>query len=237
MHHRRLAVVVVALLSWAQAAQADPVTFYFEGVVEFAQGPRIGELLAPGVTGADLIGTQISGWYTFDSEAVDTLPEFFQAGYRSSGAPFGYVMQFAHRTFTFDSVSIGVLVDFDNMQVMPGIKDDTYTVAQAGPHPTDPALELRAFLDLLAFGTATEGPTTSLLDTSLPLVPPDLAGFSVRRVFMNVLENGNVVAGLGGSLTTLKLVPEPATALLLAPATLLLLARCRRRRAPPVPPR
>ncbi len=235
MHHR-IVVGLVAAALWAPLAQAEPVTFHFTGVVEFAQGPSIGELLAPGVTGADLIGTQISGWYTFDSAAPDTQGASFLGIYVSSGAPYEYVMQFAHRTFMLNGVQIGVIVDFDNMQVTPGLKDDIYTAQRTGPHPTDPTLQLRAYLDLIASGTATDGPTTSLLNDSLPLVPPDLSGFTTRRVFMNVLDSsGSVVGGLGGTLTSLY-VPEPATTLLLVPAAVALLARYRRRHRAPGPP-
>ncbi len=224
--HLRLAILF-ALASVAFAAEATPaaITFHFTGVVEFVQGELSDELLAPGFTAADLIGTSFHGSYTFDSTASDANSHPALGQYHSVGSPYGMEFHFIHRSFFFDEVHIGVIQDFDIVQVTPGLLDDIYAAqSEEDPHPTDPLLSYRGRLDLIESGTGLVGPDTALIGDGLPVTPPDIQTFDdFQRVFVNVLrledDNGQLVsrvrAGIGGTLQALQL-PEPTVTALLA---------------------
>lgn len=231
-----LLLVSVSSLWSAPTSEAAAVTFHFEGIVDIAQGELLEELLAPGVTAADLVGTSFHGSYTFDPDAPDTNGSPQLGAYSSVGAPFGMDFHFDHRSFFFESLGMVVVDDLDFLDGTPGLLDDFYAVQSIpSPHPTDPILALRGRLDIGATGTDTVGPS-ALTSAALPLVPPDLTLFNDGRVFINVIrdevENGQPVsrvrAGLGGTLRVLRL-PEPSTLLLLG-AGMLVVGACRRKR-------
>lgn len=216
-------LATLCALSFAASASAGAITFHFVGTVDIAQGPLLDELLAPGVTAADLLGTTFHGSYTFDPDAPDTNGSSQIGSYASSGPPFGMEFHYDHRSFFFDEINIGITNDVDlPASVTPGLLDDIYAVQSVpNPHPSDPDLSIRGRLDLLATGTSTVGPGAITTD-ALPLVPPDIAAFDQARVFVNVLreeeEDGEMVsrvrAGLGGTLRILR-VPEPSSLLLM----------------------
>jgi PEP-CTERM motif len=144
--------------------------------------------------------------------------------YSHLGAPYGMDFHFAHRSFSFEGMTMGVVNDFDIAGLTPGLLDDIYAVQSLeDPIPSEPLLATRGRLDMFSSGTALIGPTTAISSDAIPLTPPDITTFDDRRVFVNVTSieevNGETVslvrASLGGTLTVLR-VPEPTTLALTA---------------------
>jgi hypothetical protein len=222
--NRLTAVLALSLVGFAVEATSAPITFHFVGEVDTVQGEPgvVDELLGPGVTAGDLLGTLFHGSYTFESTAPDLNGSAALGQYQHFGSPYGMEFHFVHRSFSFSGITIGIQQDFQNPDLGPEL-DDVYAVQSVtNPHPTDPLLSFRGRLDLISHGTVLVGPDTALLGDDLPLTPPDINTFEMQRVFVNVLrieqENGNTVsrvrAGLGIKLLSLT-VPEPGLATLL----------------------
>jgi hypothetical protein len=78
-------------------------------------------------------------------------------------------LHFAHRSFSFDGITMGVVNDFDIAGLSPGLLDDIYAVQSIeNPIPSDPLLAIRGRLDVFSSGTALIGPGLAIRNRRSP---------------------------------------------------------------------
>jgi hypothetical protein len=194
---RIFAIACILSLIASVAAHAAPIAFNFTGTV--TDDPF----------GLSSFGAPISGSFTFDSAATDSIPDPSTGSFASSDPLFGFTVNVDGTLYSV----IGSLV--------VNTANDIGGVDQYGAIALDGPLTLELFLQ--------DATGTALSTDALPLVPPAFAGFTVAqfRLF------GDDVEFLG-DLTTLvctagcSSVPEPGALLLLLTAALA--ARFLRRR-------
>lgn len=207
--------ILVSALSSVPAAAA-PVTFQFSGHLEEIAA------LDPSSPFPDpvVFGTPFTGSYTFDGLATDGVPADPNTGsYASAGPPYAFNLSLAGLGFAFGAVDIGIANDY------PGPLDQylvTYAENPSGANITGVLLEI----------TLQDFSGTAFSSDALPLVPPTLTDFVVRRFFFTDTIDGNQVevAGVIDALAVAA-VPEPSSLplALVAMLTLATLARPRRR--------
>jgi len=203
------AVVLLALSIISPSARAGFVTFAFEGEITSVRDDN-------GLLGAAVeVGTPFSGVYTFDSATPDTDPN-----------PRGGVYENAITDFSGLVGGIPFEGPGDSVNTIE-IRDDW------GDPPRD---QYVVFIETTLVGHELETllglydiTGLPLVGTNLSSVPPDPALFeySVFRVFDSSEQLG---ISLRGDVTSLALVPEPATVIMLGLGTWLV---SRRRRAHP----
>src|SRR4029077_18098099 len=144
----------VALACWiilvAGAAHALPITFSFTGKV--TDDPF----------GLSASGAPISGSYTFDSAAMDSIAGPATGSFASVGAGFGF-------TANVDGTNYSVLgtLTVNTANNIAGGVDQYGAIAQ------DSSLDLELFLQ--------DATGAALASDALPLLPPALASFSFRE--------------------------------------------------------
>ena len=184
------------------SAHATPITFLFSGTL--SQVP-VDEVFGDINAGEDLRGS-----YTFDSSAMDLVPDS-AVGSFTSATPFGMQVTIGSHNFVAQgSLNIGVL----NASV------DQYTVL-AQSSPGNISLEL--------FFQDNTGAVFS--NDHLPITPPELASFAAKDFHLDaVLADQEVQAD--GQINSLFAAPEPDPATLVLGGSLVLLgiARWKRRR-------
>jgi hypothetical protein len=184
------------------SAHATPITFQFSGTLS--------QVPVDEVFGDINAGDEIQGSYTFDSSAMDLVPDS-KVGSFTATAPFGMQVTIGSHNFAAQgSLNIGVL----NASV------DQYTVL-AQSSAGDISLEL--------FLQDNTGAVFS--NDQLPITPPELASFAERDFHLDaVFEDQEVQAD--GQINSLVAAPEPDPATLVLGGSLVLLgiARWKRRR-------
>jgi hypothetical protein len=191
---------LVLLFGFVSAsALATPVTFSFTGSV--TDDPF----------GLSSFGAPISGNYTFDSAAVDTIGGGTSASYPSTGAGFDFNTTVDGTPYSVSgTVTVNILNAFED---------------QYGVIADDGALNLQIFF------SDTSG--TAFSSVALPLLPPPTGDFAFRQFrlfgtdveFLGTVDTLVCTAGCDGGGGT---VPEPGTLLLLLGAGLAGFARRRR---------
>ncbi len=175
------AVLGIAGFLVASAAQALPLSFGFTGSV--TDDPF----------GLSTFGAPISGNFTFDSTAIDSIAGASTGSFESTGPAFGF-------RATVDGTLYTVL---DTLTVNTA---NNIGVDQYGVIASDGALTLELF-----FEDATR---SALSSDALPLSPPAIAGFAFRqfRLFGNDVEflgSVNSLVCLAGC--SASSVPEPGS--------------------------
>jgi hypothetical protein len=234
-----VAFLSLAVTFFAADIEAAAITFHFEGLVDQIEGPLVGELLgaslpatAPGVLPSDLLGTSFHGSFTFHPDALDRSANPNAGSY--VGAGFGSILlHLAHQSFPPPFFVSGLeIAVFDNYPALglgvPGLPGfgfaDLYVAVS---HPlvfTSDPLVLQYGVLLSSHSLASGGPETALVGDALPLSPPDIHTFDMRRAFANVLRHEEIGGGqfawvvrgtIGGTLASLT-VPEPGLTALFA---------------------
>lgn len=202
-----LILAVLMITTFATVLNAEIITFAFSGTVTEVEDPC--EILDPSI----IVGSAFNGSYTFNSDAIDRNPDPRWGRYGGSQAvPDVFSMSVVVGNKVFEpirsaSISVDDEVTYDSYGVHVGIDPEAFDYA---------AVEL--FL----------GGEADFLDSdSLPITPPlleetfssvlGISYMSVLNPFSNVL--------VGGTLSSLTLVPEPTTILVLALGGLLLRKR------------
>jgi len=207
---RAVCAAILGLVSlWAADARATPVTFAFSGEITFVASldPSNPFPIEPA------FGTPFSGTFTFDSNAVDDIPGDPTTGsYISAGAPFGLTLSLGGLDLTYGAVNIGVTDGYSSY----GPGGDQYLFGFSGG-------------DTLVSARFTDFGGTLFSNDSLPLTAFPLNGLFTEFLFSDIINDSQVE--LGGSITSLTTVPEPAT-LLVVGAGLCGLIRRRQSRAP-----
>jgi hypothetical protein len=192
-------------LTLVYSAQASPITFTFDGVVD--NDPF-------GVFGSD---ATFSGGYTFESSIPQVLNTANSGAYADTGSSVSMTGSFTGTTvdpsvvgpYVADTLNITVNNDF------PGPLDE-YLVT--GRSSIDSALSIEITLD--------DASGTAFSNTSLPLLPPNLAAFTSLRfaLFDGTIDNPIEAEGHLISLRctagcdATRNVPEPTSLALLASA-------------------
>ena len=172
-------------------AHAGPITFNFMGTV--SQVPI--DDLGTGIQSGD----SITGSFTFDSNAIDGIPDSTSASYTSTGAAYGLSADIGAGPVMFlisGSLNIGILNTFI----------DQYTVSASSSLLT---------VDLLF----EDDSATVFSSDGLPLSPPPLAGFGQRQFHLDQTDLAGDETQVDGTITFLtcdacgaQAAPEPSTA-------------------------
>jgi hypothetical protein len=203
-------------------AEAAPVTFAFTGAVTQTMfdpnDPSGGEITS---------GTAFTGNYTFESTAPDGIADGSSGSYASSGAPYGFAVNFGpgHDIATSDALTVALFHNAGG--------SDGYTVLACFDGFTCPSITLELFLlDLDGL---------SFLGDALPLDTFAFDAFEVATFALRGIIDGNQVEILGqldslacadGCVSTQpQPVPEPGTLMLLTPALAWIAGLRRRGRA------
>jgi hypothetical protein len=212
-----VAIVSVMFLGGVrQEAVADPITFYFTGNVIAVDLPLAGTFNTAQI---------LTGSYTFDPSTMADLNladpdhgiyepltalEFTIGGYTGTlGGP------------VLGANSIRV----SNDDLLGPIFGDVYFVNKR--FPSGPSVAGMA-PDQFVVGLVDSG--ASIFDSdALPLTPPDLSSFDIRRWQLEFLDAAGGKLRVAGQITSLEAVPEPGTLFLLG-SGLLGLARYGRKK-------
>lgn len=208
-----LLLSLAAALGFAATAAADPITVSFTGYATVIEDP---DALLDGSVG---VATPYSGSFSYDPDLlVDSNLDPDMSSYDIDPLSFSFSLEIGSYTITFDpGASVGVLfVDND----LPIILEDQHGFS-------------------VSFPTGFESLPTPLTDSSFSLNLSDTTGTAVGSDALvgvpyvdSAWTSGNIQLGAsvepeGGSTLsvyiegTLSFVPEPASALLLAPLALL----------------
>jgi hypothetical protein len=182
-HITAVAFACVAFVLFAGEALAAPITFSFAGSV--TDDPF----------GLSSFGAPITGAYTFDSTATDTIPSPSTGSFPSVGPAFGFTTNVDGTAY---SLSSNLTVNTAN----------NIGVDQYGAIATSAVLTLEVFLQ--------DSTQTALSSDALPLLPPTLAAFDFRQFrlfsddaeFLGTIDSLTCTAGCGTAGGGR--VPEPA---------------------------
>jgi len=155
--------LIVALFSSTGELKAGPITFDFTGTIT-----SVPNNLPPSLASIR-VGTSFSGSYTFDSGAPDLTPGEPQLGIYGFSSPFQYTLNIGGKTFTSRLFII---------EVHNNAPFDQYSVGSLDVQ--DIAPEEFHFISIQIY---LNPPTPTAFSTkALPLIPPNLADFSLRRI-------------------------------------------------------
>lgn len=193
---RHLSVLLLLIMLLATHVRGDMVTFAFTGVTTvFTDGDGVGWSIPN--------GTALSGTFTFDSSVPDSSPDDPEYGrYYNTITDLSLQLNgYAALHTTGISNHIYVLNDPIN---------DQYILL-------DRELEYRGYPTNFSFLFADEQ-SSVFDDIALPVSPPPVNEFEYTGF---ILRGDDDQFGVNGVVTSLTLVPEPSTLLLLVGATLL----------------
>jgi hypothetical protein len=202
---------LVLLLSFTPI-KAEIITIGLTGLVDNVNDPC--NLLGGGVTE----GAQITGFYIYDSTTPDTNPLPIYGTYSHSSAPYGISLTIVSVIFQTDPLkvkfSVGVANDNQGNDSYSIISYNNLTLANG------------VTVDNLSWDLV-DNLGTAISTTDLPITPPDLSKWPFNDLY--------IFGGIGGTppcfdepfqinghVTSVYLVPEPATLILLVTGGLLL---------------
>lgn len=199
---RTLVLSVLALTLLASAARSTPITFRAAGVVTSSDARLLGAPIE--------VGTALSWVYTFDSEAADIRSQPDLGDYLAN--PTSNLLRIGRELIDFGTGSlyfIAVWLDDVTLEGFP--HSASYRV---GTQVFEPAVHVATGTTFYMDGNVELFDTTqqAFLDDSLPLIPPWLGRFDVRRIVLDFWDDEGF-SSLEASLTSLRLVPEPPTGL------------------------
>jgi hypothetical protein len=188
--------LLIALMGCAGVARAVPLTFQYLG--------SITQVPIDDLYGDIPDGSPVQFSYTFDSAALDQIPDGSSASYVSSGMPFMMTLTLPGHIFSADSVQIGV---FNSLV-------DQYTVYATGAGGN---LTIELFLQ--------DNSGTLFANDNLPLTAPSLAAFTIKDFHFREVDADGRETQFDGQLSGIAEVPEPCTWVVLLSGIGVLIAR------------
>jgi hypothetical protein len=165
------------------------------------------------------VGDTITGGYMYDSDTLDSNPLETVGDYWHDSGPYGIVLNGVGFTFQSDPADMWFVLEVGDNHAYS--TDDHYLIRSYN----NLALSNGVLVDLI--GWELQDPTgTALSSDALPLGPPVLSDWQYQTLMINLGFKGGAI--LRAQVTSVWLIPEPATVLLLGCGSVLLL---RKRRA------
>jgi hypothetical protein len=212
----RAAVLVAILAGMPVLAQAELVTFAFEGTLSQIDAP-LNSTWSP--------GQAFSGTYTFDSNTPNASApgegDYLRAP-RDFHLTIGAAEMTAPPPFVWNQSNSGLgTILIQNAEV------DSYGVFIG--QGSGPAIPISGYSLLNFILDLTDSTGSALLSNELTTVPPALSGFQKRTAtfnFYHPVEGHSIFASASGQVTGLTVVPLPAAAVLFGSGLLSLAGYC-----------
>ena len=229
MKKRTLTILIamVMYLVFGGIARAEIVTVEVTGVVDTVE--TLGDFA---LDGSVSIGTSMTGFCTYDSETPDLHENEGFGEYALISTSMGI----GNYIFTHDSISETALFEVVNFAVIYSAKSGSAsfngTVFDDGtPKTYDDIIWHYNSFALLGLATSSHD---YIVDDSLPDSSsfPPLSSFDIYKLFgIHFIEvsSGDGDFGISGEITSINVIPEPATVLFLALGSVLLLRRRKKR--------
>ena len=158
----------------------------------------------------------ITGSYTYNSDTPDTNPYILQGFYEYFSPPYGITLYGGGFVFQTDPENVEFLVEIGNNHYG---SDDSYFLSSYNNVPLHNGIYVNGISWQL-----TDYSGTALSSVALPTTPPVLEDWTHHSLNFNFLHitggipdgHGSPSFGIGAEVTSVALVPEPATVLLLA---------------------
>jgi hypothetical protein len=169
------------------------------------------------------VGQEISGWYSYDTSTPDSNPLARVGDYYHHSKPYGIELHIGDFVFQTDPADVEFLLAVgDNFMYSSW---DNYGVGSYNNLPFSDEV----YVTLIGWGL--QDPSgTALSSALLPATPPDVTQWSAMN-WLRIELGGNPdqsSAMIGGRVTSVSIVPEPATVLLLVMGGIALIRKKRR---------
>ena len=194
MHFRYVIGLVALLVFSARPAAAQDVTFSFTGTVTEAVNSPFGDITP---------GTTFTGWYTFNTAAVDENGMEQVGDYWHRTSPYGVIVQIGSHVFRTNPSDVNFLIEvIDNYQSL-----DNYLFRSYNNEPVDG-------ISIDAIEWQLDDPTQSQLSSSsLPGAPFDVAPWQQITGF--VVWGDNMQLMIRGQVTQLQQASAPPTVIVI----------------------
>ncbi len=218
MAKRILLAGIVVLLSSVSVAKCALIELEFSGTVSrIAEPGRIDPV--PIIEGCVDVGDSFSGILKYDTSAPDIRPERHAGRYLYSVGPSGISLNVGEHVFMTNPQS----VDFE-----VAITDDGTGVILRdyfGALSWDNLPFLEGYVSIDKIGFAAYADHTWLSSADLPTSENELLGWNTMRVSVSGTGIGGEAFGFEGDITSMSIIPEPATLGFLALGGLVLLVK------------
>jgi hypothetical protein len=217
---RRVIITIglVALFSPCMPVRAELIKIGLAGQVDYIDDPY--SLLENGVHQGD----SITGFYIYDSETPDSDPSIYIGFYQHWTAPYGMSLTAGSLTFQTDPTNVNLEIGLTNNY--EGDPPDHYTVTGHN----NLALANGVSIDNLHW-QLDDYSGTALSNDALPLTAPDLSRWQSNSLSVSggmypfPLEGDKTLFRISGQVTSVWLIPEPASLLIFGLGGILLRKR------------
>jgi hypothetical protein len=175
------------------------------------------------------LGDTMTGVYIYDTSIPDLYPETCIGQYVHSDPPCGITLTIGSLVFMTDPENVEFVVTiYDSPCVAPGIPPpaggqyDSYSIRSSNNFPLPNGTAVREIL------LAASGDTTIFSSDALPTTAPDInAGWRENKIDIDISggswENATGVFYIEGVLSSVSVIPEPATMTLIGLGALVFL--------------
>ena len=199
--------------------QANIITINLSAEIIAVEDPDA--LLNGQLAGGDII----TGSYTYNSDTPDTNPLTTVAGYEHFSPPYGITLYGGGFVFQTDPENVDFFVQIDNNHYG---SEDGYFLSSENNLPLHDGIYVNGISWQL-----NDYSGTALSSVALPTTPPVLEDWTHHSLNFNILHitggipDGRDSFGIGAEVTSVALVPEPATILFFSFGCLMLRRKCK----------